>query len=96
MKEPQESDEGRLWRVDPEERLRQALDVPVDNQGTSRALHGGTRVARVNQERHMLRPCDGERCDAPDDPIYGCDPAETSTSHRNEFFGGGEVHEVPR
>jgi parallel beta-helix repeat protein len=23
--------------------------------------------------------------DGPDDPVYGCDPAETNTSHRNEF-----------
>ena len=26
-------------------------------------------------------------CDAPDDPVYGCDPAETNTSFRNRFFG---------
>ena len=26
-------------------------------------------------------------CTAPDDPVYGCDPAETNTSFRNEFFG---------
>lgn len=26
-------------------------------------------------------------CDAPNDPVYGCDPAETHTSFRNRFFG---------
>ncbi len=26
-------------------------------------------------------------CTAPDDPVYGCDPAETNTSYRNEFVG---------
>jgi hypothetical protein len=25
--------------------------------------------------------------DGPDDPVYGCDPSEVNTSHRNKFIG---------
>src|SRR4029453_12242499 len=68
------------------------LEVPV---GTGLWIAGGNNNTLRNNHFYdnwrrgtmLFGVPDSLICTAPDDPIYGCDPSETSTSHRNEFFG---------